>query len=128
MAVASSACCAQKPLGNTVVVHISVHRRVNNRPIRIRRALIRRQEDPVVSTVDVNVKLLQDITGVISAFSVRGDDVMGKESRGDSRIFFLSTIKRFGGHRGREILESLTSDSLFGFEATKLLKTPSRKV
>jgi len=53
---------------------------------------------------------------------------MGKESRGDSRIFFLSTIKRFGGHRGREILESLTSDSLFGFEATKLLKTPSRKV
>jgi len=40
------------------------------------------------------------------------------EERGRSRIYFVRPIKRLGGERGREILESLRRDPTFGREAT----------
>src|SRR5205085_8876674 len=45
------------------------------------------------------------------------DDLIGflhVEGRGDSRIYFLRPIKRLGGERGREVLESLRDDPTFG--------------
>jgi len=49
-------------------------------------------------------------------------DLLGEESRGEPRIHFLRAIKRVGGHRGREMLESLKADPMFGKEAQALLK------
>jgi hypothetical protein len=43
--------------------------------------------------------------------------------RSDTRHHFLGAIKRVGGHRGREVLESLRSDPVFGREARALLKS-----
>ena len=41
--------------------------------------------------------------------------------RGESRTHFLRAIKRVGGQRGRDLLESLHDDPTFGKEATSLL-------
>jgi hypothetical protein len=49
-------------------------------------------------------------------------DLLGENSKSDTRIHFLRTIKRLGGQRGRDILEELRSDPLFGKEATALLR------
>jgi hypothetical protein len=49
--------------------------------------------------------------------------LLGEESRGDTRIHFLGAIKRLGGARGREVLESLRSDPMFGKESRALLKS-----
>lgn len=48
-------------------------------------------------------------------------DPLHDDSRSDTRGHFVSAIKRVGGHRGREVLESLNSDPLFGKEARALL-------
>ena len=53
--------------------------------------------------------------------------LIGEESRGSSRIHFLRAIKRVGGSSGREVLESLRSDPLFGKEASALLKKRGAK-
>ncbi|MGB2758229.1 MAG: hypothetical protein WBD02_11285 [Acidimicrobiia bacterium] len=45
------------------------------------------------------------------------------ESLGPYRCIFFEKIKRFGGDRGVEILESFRGDALLGKEATHLLKT-----
>lgn len=44
------------------------------------------------------------------------------EERGQSRIYFIRPILQVGGDRGREVVEGLRSDPLFGEEATALLK------
>jgi hypothetical protein len=44
------------------------------------------------------------------------------ESRGSTRILFVKSILKLGGQRGRDLVESLRSDSLFGREANALLK------
>ncbi len=49
-------------------------------------------------------------------------DLLGQETKGESRTHFLRTIKRVGGTRGREVLESLTADPVFGGEARARLK------
>ena len=51
--------------------------------------------------------------------------LLRENSRGDTRIHFLSAIKRVGGKRGRQVLESLESDPMFGKEARALLKARS---
>lgn len=43
--------------------------------------------------------------------------------RGESRIYFLRPILRVGGRRGREVVSSLRSDSVFGKEARALLRS-----
>ncbi|HEY0168471.1 MAG TPA: hypothetical protein VGB75_15620 [Jatrophihabitans sp.] len=50
-------------------------------------------------------------------------ELLHEDSRGDTRIHFLSAIKRLGGQRGRQVLESLRSDAMFGKEARALLKS-----
>lgn len=50
-------------------------------------------------------------------------DLLKEDSRSDNRIHFLRPIKRVGGRRGREVLETLKSDPLFGKEAQALLKS-----
>ncbi len=49
------------------------------------------------------------------------------EERGDSRIYFLRPIKRLGGDRGRDLLESLRSDETLGREADALLKGKAKR-
>jgi len=49
-------------------------------------------------------------------------ELLDEESRGQSRIHFLRTIKRLGGEDGVQVLESLRDDPVFGKEATALLK------
>ena len=49
--------------------------------------------------------------------------LLGEDSRRSTRIHFLRAIKRVGGRRGREVLESLRSDPMFGKEARALLKS-----
>lgn len=44
------------------------------------------------------------------------------DERGESRIYFIRSIKRLGGQRGRAILESLRDDPTFGREATAALE------
>lgn len=44
------------------------------------------------------------------------------ERRGESRIFFVRKILRLGGDRGRDVVEALIDDPVFGREATALLK------
>lgn len=52
--------------------------------------------------------------------------LLDETSRGDTRIHFLRAIKRVGGTRGLEVLESLQDDPLFGGEARGLLKRRRR--
>lgn len=49
-------------------------------------------------------------------------DLLDQESRGDTRVHLLRAIKRIGGKRGIEVLESLQTDVVFGPEALALLK------
>jgi hypothetical protein len=48
------------------------------------------------------------------------------EERGESRIYFVRPIKRLGGERGREVLESLRDDPTLGREVTAALDGRSR--
>lgn len=48
--------------------------------------------------------------------------LVADESRGQTRLHFLGAIKRVGGSRGRDVLESLRGDPLFGAEAENLLR------
>jgi hypothetical protein len=50
-------------------------------------------------------------------------ELLGEDSRSDTRIHFLSAIKRVGGKRGRQVLETLRSDPMFGKETRALLKS-----
>ena len=53
------------------------------------------------------------------------DDLVGFLSvaeRGMSRLHFIRPILRYGGDRGREVVEALRGDPVFGEEATALLK------
>ncbi|UKA64094.1 hypothetical protein [Arthrobacter sp. FW306-04-A] len=52
-------------------------------------------------------------------------DLLNETTRGSSRILFLSTIVRVGGDIGRNAVESLRNDPLFGKEARALLKQRS---
>lgn len=52
--------------------------------------------------------------------------LLQENSRSDTRIHFLRPIKRVGGQRGRQVLESLVEDPMFGREARALLKSSSR--
>jgi hypothetical protein len=45
------------------------------------------------------------------------------EERGQSRIYFIRPILKVGGDRGRQVIEALRDDPMFGDEATALLKT-----
>jgi hypothetical protein len=57
------------------------------------------------------------------------DDLIGflsVEERGESRIYFVRPIKRLGGERGVQVLESLRDDPTFGREATAALLGRSR--
>lgn len=58
------------------------------------------------------------------ATKVQLDDLIGflsVEERGQSRIYFVRPILKVGGVRGREVVEGLRSDPVFGDEATALL-------
>jgi hypothetical protein len=55
-------------------------------------------------------------------------NLLREESRGDTRIHFLRAIKRVGGEHGRQVLESLRDDPLFGKEARALTQRRSRTV
>ncbi|TXK17720.1 hypothetical protein [Homoserinibacter sp. GY 40078] len=48
--------------------------------------------------------------------------LLAETSRGSTRIHFIPPILRIGGERGREVVESLRDDPVFGKEATALLK------
>ena len=48
--------------------------------------------------------------------------LLDAEDRGDTRIHFLRAIKRVGGARGLQLVESLRSDPKFGPEAQAILK------
>lgn len=53
------------------------------------------------------------------------DDLVGllsEASRGSTRIHFIRPILRVGGDRGREVVDALRGDPVFGKEATALLK------
>lgn len=53
------------------------------------------------------------------------DDLVGflsEDERGQSRIYFIRPILKVGGDRGREVIEALRNDPVFGKEATALLK------
>lgn len=52
--------------------------------------------------------------------------LLKENSRSDTRIHFLRPIKRVGGQRGRQVLESLVEDPMFGREARALLKSSGR--
>ncbi|HEX8081625.1 MAG TPA: hypothetical protein VF557_15550 [Jatrophihabitans sp.] len=52
--------------------------------------------------------------------------LLQEDSRSDTRIHFLRPIKRVGGQRGRQMLESLVDDPMFGREARALLKASNR--
>jgi hypothetical protein len=47
-------------------------------------------------------------------------ELIADDSRGSSRIHFLRPIKRLGGRKGIELLESLRTDKMFGKEAIAL--------
>lgn len=60
-----------------------------------------------------------------SATKAQVDDLiefLSVEERGQSRIYFVRPILRLGGDRGREVIEALRADPVFGAEATALLK------
>jgi hypothetical protein len=48
--------------------------------------------------------------------------LLSVEERGESRIYFLRPIKRLGGQEGRDVLETLRDDPIFGKEAAALLR------
>lgn len=48
-------------------------------------------------------------------------EFLNVEERGESRIYFLRPIKRWGGAEGRAVLESMRDHLLFGREARALL-------
>lgn len=48
-------------------------------------------------------------------------EFLSVEERGQSRIYFLRPILNVGGDRGREIVEALRDDPVFGQEATALM-------
>jgi hypothetical protein len=54
---------------------------------------------------------LEDLVGFLSV-----------EERGQSRIYFIRPILKVGGDRGREVVDALRADPVFGDEATALLK------
>ena len=59
-----------------------------------------------------------------SATPAQLDDLIGflsLEERGQSRIYFIRPILRVGGDRGRQVVESLRTDPVFGKEASALL-------
>lgn len=49
-------------------------------------------------------------------------DILGDQSWGDYRIYFVRPILRVGGLRGSEVISALTNDPVLGKEATALLK------
>jgi hypothetical protein len=52
------------------------------------------------------------------------DDLIGflsVDERGQSRIYFVRPILNVGGAHGREVVEALRADPVFGKEATALL-------
>jgi hypothetical protein len=49
-------------------------------------------------------------------------DLLNETSRGSTRIHFLRPIKRIGGQRGLQVLQSLEDDPFYGKEARALLK------
>lgn len=49
-------------------------------------------------------------------------EFLSVEERGQSRIYFVRPILKVGGDRGREVVEALRGDPVFGKEATALLK------
>lgn len=61
-----------------------------------------------------------------SASDDRADELialLNEDSRGESRIHFLRAIKRVSGPRGRQVLESLKADPVYGKEARALLRS-----
>jgi hypothetical protein len=48
-------------------------------------------------------------------------DLIGKEERGASRVFFIRPILVVGGELGRRLVETLRNDEVLGREATALL-------
>lgn len=48
-------------------------------------------------------------------------EFLSVEERGQSRIYFIRAILRVGGDRGREVVERLRRDPVFGEEAAALL-------
>lgn len=61
-----------------------------------------------------------------SATAEHLDDLLAlldQQSRGDTRLHFLRAIRRVGGPRGREVLQGLRDDRIFGAEARSLTKT-----
>lgn len=55
--------------------------------------------------------------------------LLSVEAKGDNRLFFVRPILRLGGDRGRDLVESLRDDPVFGKEATALLarRKPRRR-
>ena len=49
-------------------------------------------------------------------------EFLSVEERGESRIYFIRPILKVGGERGREVVEGLRADPVFGKEATALLR------
>lgn len=49
-------------------------------------------------------------------------EFLSVEERGQSRIYFIRPILKVGGDRGREVVEALRGNPVFGKEATALLK------
>ncbi|MFT4110159.1 hypothetical protein [Propionicimonas sp.] len=49
-------------------------------------------------------------------------ELVGREDRGDSRLFFLRPINRIGRERGRAVVAALRDHPLLGAEATAILK------
>jgi len=52
-------------------------------------------------------------------------DILGDGSWGSDRIYFLRTVLRVGGARGREVVASLTDDPILGKEASALVRRKS---
>lgn len=50
-------------------------------------------------------------------------DFLSIDERGDSRIYFIRPIFKVGGARGREILDALRTDPVFGKEVTATLSS-----
>lgn len=48
-------------------------------------------------------------------------DFLSLEERGESRVYFIRPLLRFGGDRGRQIVAGLRSDPVLGKEANALL-------
>lgn len=48
-------------------------------------------------------------------------EFLSADNRGQSRIYFVRPILKVGGERGREVVESLQADAVFGKEAKALL-------